>query len=90
MIAGCYQDSTKPTLLTQSSAKLEYENVKDECLKRCRWQRYPLAGIRDDTCLCGYIDLDKLKKFVIDEQNCNRKCPENKTNKCSVRKVSGS
>ena len=71
ILIGCYQDSIKPRLLYRSASMVIKDNPKDKCLERCRWQRYPLAGLHNRMCLCGDTKIDDLKKYQIGEDTSN-------------------
>ena len=79
ILVGCYLDSIKSRLLTRSTAKLKNKNVKGECLERCRWQRYPLAGLHNKDCYCGDTSIDDLIEFKVDAQHCKRNHEANLT-----------
>ena len=83
ILVGCYQDSITPRLLTRSIAKVNIDDSKDKCLRSCRWQRYPLAGLHNTMCSCGDSSIDDLKKFQVNEEQCNQKCPGGSSSDCS-------
>ena len=73
---GCFQNPSGKILLTGSEARgrsgFKWNNLKEECLEKCRLHGYSLAGFQyEDDCFCGEESLDDLIEYKINEQKCD-------------------